>query len=212
VTAGASTFLVLSLDGEPGERKRLTAQLFAASGNAIGGPIGGPILLGDRISPEVMRPITAAFHDGVYIIPTQDFEVVEVDRPCCPTCSVVQPPACVIDDYHVFLVRLSEDGVASAPEILDGRRDAGTHVPLVASGGDGAYLMWDHFIARATATDTPAPSAWVELVFPDDGGLISREYHDVAAQTGEVMLVGRVRDLAVSPSLERAFAARVRMR
>jgi hypothetical protein len=181
--------------------------LFDAAGNLV----AGPLLISDQLPTDLSRPLTAGYHEGSYVIPFLAYETVEVDRPCCPECGVEQPPTCVIEDYHVYLVRLSaHTGELSSAVCLDCRSDVGVHVPLVASAADGVYMAWGTMLARVTATTTPAEPEWFELVFPESqGGFVSRELHEIAAWPGEAMVVGRYDSFEPGFTV-RAFVARVR--
>lgn len=206
VTAGASSFLVLYTAGAVGEKQ----QLYAVALDLEGGTLAGPLLLAERMPADDRRPPAAAYHDGTFLVPTLDFEIVELPRRCCPECADIEPPTCVVEDYHLYVVRLEETTwTPDDPVCLDCRTDAQPRMPLAASTADGGYFVWDENLARVTASHTPSRDEWRSLVFPDTSDAFTqREVHGLAARGADIVLVGRQGTLG-SDAPSRPFVGRI---
>ena len=206
VTAGSSTFLVLHAEGEPDQTHQVIATLFDEDGEHL-----LESLITGEVPPQNPQPVVhAGFHDGRYLIPFYDYEVVEVDRPCCPLCNMVQPPTCIINDYHLYVRWLAEDNhELTEPACLDCRTDVGIAWPMIASATDGVYMYWQGFVARVTVDEIPAEEKWraIEYPSPEPYTAISREIHDFVIRDEEVVLVGRQRGLGADNSCFQAFIA-----
>lgn len=186
LTAGEERVLVLSLrTAGATPHLELTATLLDREGAIAHGPTS----LGGRFSPEPRRPVEAGFHDGAFVFPWIDFEVVTVDRPCCPQCQVIQPPTCTIEDHHVEARALTEAGAVIDLGCLDCRRDVGTHLPRVTADADGVYFLWDMHLARLRRDHVPSQGAWRSLMIGDTH--LVEGFTDLAARDGQVILVGR---------------------
>jgi hypothetical protein len=197
VTAGASAFLVSWLVWRSTGRYELSACIVDADGDLVWGP--------ETVAPDLpvrARRWSAGYHDGVFLLPTAEYEVVTVDRPCCLICPMEQPPTCTFRDYRLTIQAIAEHGgPVGGPQCLDCRVDVGLNTPLVASDATGAYFFWTDYlgneiVARVRSDETPpGEHAWKFLEFPEyvDAAPL-RSHSGLAALNGQLALVGRLSD------------------
>lgn len=206
VVAGSSRFLLMWTDPAdsvgPEQLCSLTAMILDAAGGIVWGPEPVSATLPSIACGYVEDAWPAGYYDGLFVVPTADYEVVTVDRPCCPECFWEQEPTCTITDFRLKVQLVAEDGgLVGQPECLDCRVDVGFDIPLVASGTEGVYFFWQDewnwdLVARIRPGEPlPTVEQWRHLHYPRDlSDLVGRHFHGLAALDGSLALIGESRN------------------